>query len=113
MKVKSEREVAQSCPTLRDPMDCSLPGSSIHGIFRHEYWNGVPLPSLISNIVKIIKYSVAIKAVDKKMYVLKIFVRESNLFRVLLFHVFELCSLSRLIASGRSHGVFHIPVQNL
>ena len=33
MKVKSESEVAQSCPTLRDPMDCSLPGSSIHGIF--------------------------------------------------------------------------------
>ena len=33
-KVKSEREVAQSCPTLRDPMDCSLPGSSIHGILQ-------------------------------------------------------------------------------
>ena len=34
MKVKSESEVAQSCPTLSDPIDCSLPGSSIHGIFR-------------------------------------------------------------------------------
>ena len=34
MKVKSESEVAQSCPTLSDPKDCSLPGSSIHGIFR-------------------------------------------------------------------------------
>ena len=33
-KVKSEREVAQSCPTLRDPMDCSPPGSSVHGIFQ-------------------------------------------------------------------------------
>ena len=33
-KVKSESEVAQSCPTLRNPMDCSLPGSSIHGIFQ-------------------------------------------------------------------------------
>ena len=32
MQVKSESEVAQSCPTLRDPMDYSLPGSSIHGI---------------------------------------------------------------------------------
>ena len=32
MKVKSESEVAQSCPTLSDPMDCSLPDSSIHGI---------------------------------------------------------------------------------
>ena len=34
MKVKSESEVAQSCPTLSDPVDCSLPGSSIHGIFQ-------------------------------------------------------------------------------
>ena len=34
MKVKSESEVAQSCPTLRDPMVCSLPGSSVHGIFQ-------------------------------------------------------------------------------
>jgi len=34
MKVKSESEVAQSCPTLRDPMDCSPSGSSIHGIFQ-------------------------------------------------------------------------------
>jgi len=34
MKVKSEREVAQSHPTLSDPMDCSPPGSSVHGIFQ-------------------------------------------------------------------------------
>ena len=34
MKVKSESEIAQSCPTLSDPMDCSLPGSSVHGIFQ-------------------------------------------------------------------------------
>ena len=34
MKVKREREVAQLCPTLSDPMDCSLPGSSAHGIFQ-------------------------------------------------------------------------------
>ena len=34
MKVKSEREVAQSFPTLKDPMDCGLPGSSVHGIFQ-------------------------------------------------------------------------------
>ena len=34
MKVKNESEVAQSCLTLSDPMDCSLPGSSIHGIFQ-------------------------------------------------------------------------------
>ena len=34
MKVESESEVSQSCLTLSDPMDCSLPGSSVHGIFR-------------------------------------------------------------------------------
>ena len=34
MKVKSESEVTQSCPTLSDPMDCSPPGSSLHGIFQ-------------------------------------------------------------------------------
>ena len=34
MKVKSESEVAQSCLTLSDPMDCSLPSSSVHGIFQ-------------------------------------------------------------------------------
>ena len=42
MKVKSESEVAQSCPTLSDPMDCSLPGSPSMGFSRQEYWSGVP-----------------------------------------------------------------------
>ena len=36
---------AQSCPTLGDPMDCSPPGSSVHGILRQEYWNGLPFTS--------------------------------------------------------------------
>ena len=34
MKVKSESEITQLCLTLQDPMDCSLPGSSVHGIFQ-------------------------------------------------------------------------------
>ena len=45
MKVKSESEVSQSCPTLCNPMDCSPPGSSAMGFSRQEYWSGVPLPS--------------------------------------------------------------------
>ena len=45
MKIKRESEVAQSYPTLSDPMDCSLPGSSVHGFSRQECWSGVPLPS--------------------------------------------------------------------
>ena len=48
MKVKSQSEVAQSCPTLSDPLDHSLEGSSVHGFSRQEYWSWVPLPSLIS-----------------------------------------------------------------
>ena len=37
--------VAQSCLTLCDPMDHNLPGSSVQGIFRQEYWSGLPFPS--------------------------------------------------------------------
>ena len=46
MKVKSESEVAQLCLTLSDPMDCSLPGSSIHGIFQARVleWGAIVLP---------------------------------------------------------------------
>ena len=54
-KVKSESEVAESCPTLNDPMDCGPPGSSIHGIFQARvlewgaiaFSGNVPLVSLI------------------------------------------------------------------
>ena len=45
MKVKSESEVTQSCPKLRNPMDCSLPGSASMGFSRQEYWGCLPLPS--------------------------------------------------------------------
>ena len=51
MKVKSESEVAQSCLTLSDPMDCSLPGSSIMGFSRQEYQSWVPLPSPNGSLV--------------------------------------------------------------
>ena len=42
---ESESEVAQSCPTLLDPMDCSLPGSSIHGIFQASVLEWVTISS--------------------------------------------------------------------
>ena len=47
MKVKSEREVIQLHPTLRDPMDCSLPGSSVHGIFQARVleWGAIAFSS--------------------------------------------------------------------
>ena len=49
MKVKSESEVAQSCPTLHDPVDCSPPGSSIHGIFQARVleWGAIAFSKLL------------------------------------------------------------------
>ena len=49
MKVKSESEVAQSCPTLSDPIDCSPPGSSVHGIFQARVleWGAICLLHLM------------------------------------------------------------------
>ena len=43
--LESESEVAQSCPTLWDPLDCSLLGSSIHEIFQERVLSGLPFPS--------------------------------------------------------------------
>ena len=53
MKVKSEREVAQSCPALSDPMDCSPPGSSIHRIFQARVleWGAIAFSSLVFTIL--------------------------------------------------------------
>ena len=51
MKVKSESEVTQSCPTLSDPMDCSLTGSSVHGIFQARVleWGAIALSEYYIN----------------------------------------------------------------
>ena len=57
MKVKSESEVAQSCPTLSDPMDCSPPGSSLHGIFQARVleWGAIAFSHTLKEII-IFKY---------------------------------------------------------
>ena len=49
MKVKSESEVAQSCSTFHDLMDCSLPGSSVHGIFQARVleWGAMELEAIV------------------------------------------------------------------
>ena len=47
MKVKSESEVTQSCPTLSDPMNCTYQAPLSMGFSRQEYWSGLPLPSPI------------------------------------------------------------------
>ena len=53
MKVKSESEVAQLCPILSDPMDCSLPGSFIHGIFqaRTLEWVAIAFSDYVGKIL--------------------------------------------------------------
>jgi len=54
MKVKSESEVAQSCLTLSDPMACSLPGSSVHGIFQARVleWVAIAFSEGLSGILQ-------------------------------------------------------------
>ena len=56
MKVKSESKVAQSCPTLSDPMDCSLPGSSVHGIFQARVleWVAIAFSKTIYDLLKLV-----------------------------------------------------------
>ena len=57
MKVKSESEVAQSCPTLCDLMDCSLPGSSVHGIFQVRVleWGAIAFSEGCSTTTRFLK----------------------------------------------------------
>ena len=52
MKVKSESEVTQSCPTLSDPVDCSPPGSSVHGIFQARVleWGAITYMDMIPRL---------------------------------------------------------------
>ena len=56
MKVKSESEVAQFCPTLSEHMDCSLPGSSVHGVFQAEVleWGAIAFSKKLIVLFKIL-----------------------------------------------------------
>ena len=55
MKVKSQSGVAQSCPTLHDPMDCSLPGSSVHWIFQARVLEGGAIAFSMTSLDSILK----------------------------------------------------------
>ena len=68
VKVKNVSEVTQSCPTLHDPMDCSPPGSSAHGIFQGRVLSGLPWPSEIFLQGKMIK--LINKISDRKVYLI-------------------------------------------
>ena len=56
MKVKSESEVAQSCLTLRDPMDCCLPGSSVHGVFQARVLEWVAIAFSLYVFYKLLQF---------------------------------------------------------
>ena len=56
MKVKSESEVSQSCLTLSDPMDCSPPGSSVHGIFQARVLEWGAIAFVLESLKNRVKY---------------------------------------------------------
>ena len=57
---ESEREVAQSCPTLSDPMDCSLPGSSVHGISQARVLEWGAIAFSVAKVLALLKNPVTI-----------------------------------------------------
>ena len=70
MKVKSESEVAQSCPTLSDPMDCSPPGASVHGILQARVleWGAIAFSLVVKTYYKatVIKTENTVIRIDKQ-----------------------------------------------
>ena len=69
MKVKSEREVAQLCLTLSDPMDCCLPGSSIHGIFQARVleWDAIAFSKFVLGDYTFIIGEIILEIVSKNV----------------------------------------------
>ena len=70
MQVKSQSEVAQLCPTLSDPMDCSLPGSSIHGIFQARVleWDAIAFSSHTSYALSIWAYKSGVREISSPVF---------------------------------------------
>ena len=89
MKVKSEREFAQACPTLSDPMDCSPPGSSVHGIFQARVleWGAIAFSGAASkyihkllHLMAILNVSNGIKVHDMDLVSLSTFYKALQLY---------------------------------
>ena len=76
MKVKSESEVTQSCPTLCDPMDCSLPGSSVYGIFQARVleWGAIAFSKECCNMTQITSESKVSLSFKTGFWVFRLFV---------------------------------------
>ena len=69
MKVKSESEVAQSCPALSNPMNCSLPGSSIDGIFQARVleWGAIAFSNSNSTNIFFTSHQNIMKRLEKSI----------------------------------------------
>ena len=79
MKVKSESEVAQSCPTLCDPMDYSLPGSSIHGTLQARVleWGAIAFSDLSHTSPQIISFNSHYNSIIQELLFVPVY-REGN-----------------------------------
>ena len=82
--MKSESEVAQSYPTLSDPMDCSLPGSSVHGIFQARVleWGAIAFSEINSLHINIFPYCVGYFFIS---LIISFAVQKENLIRFFKF----------------------------
>ena len=114
MKVKSEREVAQSCPTLSDPIDCSPPGSSVHGIFQARVleWGAIAFSNcLVSTQLKVVRVSIQLKEnlKDSLKYrtVCWLLLRKYTEPKFGRLYYFSFCFLVFLFFNGLSVTVYH------
>ena len=96
MKVKSESEVAQSCLTLHDPMDCSTPGSSVHGIFQARVLEWGASVAYIYSQVDTSEGPLQSLLPPKQPFSLSWADVPTSIIRNSLFWVFSLCSLLKL-----------------
>ena len=99
IRVKSESKVTQSCPTLRDPMDCSLPGSFVHGIFQARVleWGAIAFSNLCHRPVQI--------KVNNNFYLATSVSKLLNLSKVLTYWIIALF-LKHLVHSASRKGCF-------
>ena len=99
MKVKSESEVAQSCPTLSDPTDCSLTGSSVHGIFQSRVleWGAIAFSDFIHKTSNSLDKTTFFKKIEFFLMCFK-----SILFTYLFIYLFWLnCCMRTLVSPPR------------
>ena len=92
MKVKSESEVAQLCPTLSNPMDCSPPGSSIHGIFQTRVleWGAIAFSMIYCNN-QLKKYRVSFLRLAKGAFSVPLLMSMSEAFSVPFYTLIKFC----------------------